>query len=178
MVAEGVAQSRANMACGLTASANAFYYMSQYVSGKANLYTKSNITKASFSAYQKELYDLSFTPDLGIGIPWLTALNTNAQVWATSRNVSLAGNMSSSGWTYSQYLTHVVQGLRQERPVLLLTWGSPIEDLEDHWVTITRIYNDGNGTKIVTSNWHNKEIYDFDLWCASSSGNKGTLYFE
>lgn len=68
--------------------------------------------------------------------------------------------------------------LNKECPVLLLTWNSPIADLSTHWVTVTRIYNNGSATKIVTSNWAEKQIYDFSTWVNGSSIYKGVIYFE
>lgn len=179
LVDEGVSQFYADRACGLTAAANAFYYMSQNVSGKSALYTQSGLSQAKFSDFQKDLYDVSFTPAVW-GIGSLLEMRTNATVWAVEQGVSLNYVYSSSNWTYSQYLTHVVQGLRNERPVLMLTWDSPISAVDWHWITLTRIYNpgDGSGVRVVTSNWGWLQEYDFDLWVAESGPDKGTIYFE
>lgn len=173
---EGVSEFWADRACGLTAAANAMYYMSQNVSGKSNLYTKSNITQTSFSAYQKELYDYCFSPAIW-GIPTWASMKSKVEEWADYRNVSLTGVEDTSTWNATNVRTYIANGLNSERPVLLLTWNSPVEDLNWHWVTVTRIYLDGT-VKILTSNWAGKTEYDFTTWVNGDGLHKGVLYFN
>lgn len=173
---EGVSEFWANRACGLTAAANAMYYMSQNVNGKANLYTKSDISKSSFSAYQKELYDYCFSPAIW-GIPTWASMKSKVEEWADYKNVSLTGVEDTSTWNATNVRTYIADGLNSERPVLLLTWNSPVEDLNWHWVTVTRIYLDGT-VKILTSNWAGKTEYDFATWVNGNGAYKGVLYFN
>ncbi|GHV33266.1 hypothetical protein FACS18949_06730 [Clostridia bacterium] len=173
---EGVSSFWADRSCGVTAAANALYYMSQYVSGKSSLYTKSNISKASFSQFQKQLYDYSLSPAIW-GIPNLSTMKAKVESWASYRGVSLSGHLDSSTWNTTNVKNYIVAGLNSERPVLLETWNSPVSDLAFHWVTVTRIYKDGTD-KILTSNWAGKTEYDFATWCNGSSAYKAVLYFD
>lgn len=173
---EGVSSFWADRACGLTAAANALHYMSQNVSGKSDLYTKSGITKTQFSAFQKQLYDYCLSPAIW-GIPNWSTLKSKVEEWADYRNVSLSGVEDNSTWNTTNVRNYIATGLNAERPVLLQTWNSPIENLSWHWVTVTRIYLDGT-VKILTSNWAGKAEYDFATWCNSSSLYKSVLYFN
>ena len=176
---EGVSEFFADKACGLTAAANAFCYMSDNVSGKAALYTPTNTFRSSFSNYQKALYDVGFAPGVD-GISSLIEMRDNVLTWANLVNVSLTCNSSSNGWTYSQFLSHICAGLRNESPVLLMTWDSPVGGLENHWVTITRMHDpgDNSGLRMTVSNWHNKKEYNFDAWYQGGSTRRATIYFE
>ena len=92
--------------------------------------------------------------------------------------MDLKATRSSSAWSEVNVRKYIATGLNKESPVLLLIWNSPIPDLEQHWITVTRIYDAGSGTKMVTSNWAGKEIYDFPTWVNGGSLYKGVIYFE
>lgn len=172
----GVSEFYANRSCGVTAASNMFCYMSNHVAGMEGLYTKSDLSKSNFNAFQKEVYN-TISPAIW-GIPTLNSLISRAEEFASQHNVDLKATRSSSSWTENNVKNYIATGLNKESPVLMLTWNSPIPDLKEHWVTITRIYNAGSGTKIVTSNWGGKEIYDFSTWVNGSSVYKGIIYFE
>lgn len=173
---EGVSKFYADRSCGVTAAANMFHYMSENVSGKSNLYTRSGISKASFSAFQKDVYDY-LSPAVW-GIPNLTIMIDRVESFASAQGVNLSATRNSGTWNETNVRNYIAGGLNKESPVLLLTWNSPIADLVAHWVTVTRIYDAGMGTKIITSNWAEKETYDFSTWVNGSSMYKGVIYFE
>ena len=172
----GVSEFYANRSCGVTAASNMFCYMSSHVSGMKGLYTKSGITKSEFNAFQKDVYD-TISPAVW-GIPTVDSLISRAEEFASNHKVDLKATRSSSAWSEVNVRKYIATGLNKESPVLLLTWNSPIPDLEQHWVTVTRIYDAGSGTKMVTSNWAGKEIYDFPTWVNGGSLYKGVIYFE
>ncbi|MBE6988630.1 MAG: hypothetical protein E7432_07665 [Ruminococcaceae bacterium] len=170
-------------ACGLTAAANTFHYMSQYVSGKSALYSRLNLTKTDFSYFQKDLKDNAFIFDDVIpGIPSVYKMEEYVGNWARYRGVSMTAAKSANGWSKTQYRSHIITGLNSERPVMLLTGFSPIERLEHHWVTITKFYSPAHSLTeniIVVSNMGAKEEHSFDQWYSTSSANyKGTIYFN
>ena len=173
---ENISKFWADRSCGLTAAANMFYYMAKNVSGKSALYTKTDITKASFSAFQKELYDHSLSPAV-YGIPGSSTMKRKVEKWASSRNVPLTAHPFKGAWSVTNVRNHIIAGLNAERPVLLQTWNSTIPNLSWHWVTVTRIYRDGTD-KILTSNWGGKEVYDFETWCKGPGIYKSVLYFD
>lgn len=173
---EGVSQFYADRSCAVTAASNMFYYMAKNVSGKSKLYNKSGITKTNFSSFQKDVYG-SISPAVW-GVPNLDTMITRVESFATAKGVSLKATKSSSSWTETNVRKYIGGGLNKNSPVLLLTWNSPIPDLSMHWITITRLYDSGSGTKMVTSNWASKETYDFSTWVNGSSIYKGVIYFE
>lgn len=174
---EGVSKFYANRSCGVTAAANMMHYLSENVSGMDDLYTRTGIRQSQFSAFQKDVYDY-LSPAVW-GIPDIQTMARRVESFAEDQGVELNAVIKDIEWTESTARNYIVAGLREECPVLLLTWNSPSEeDLDMHWVTVTRVYDSGSGTKMVTSNWSEKEIYDFSAWVNSTSLYKGLLYFK
>lgn len=173
---EGISEFWANRSCGVTAASNTFHYMSKHVYGKSNLYTKAGITKGEFSDFQREVYDY-ISPAIW-GIPTLSSMISQVEEYAASRNVPLTAYLDGSSWNATNVRNYIAGGLNIERPVMLLTWNSPIPDLSNHWVTVTRIYDVGSSIKILTSNWAGKTEYDFLTWVNGSSVYKGVIYFK
>ena len=176
LTSEGISQFYADRSCGVTAAANMLCYMADNVSGMSDLYTQSGISKAQFNAFQRDVYDY-LSPAIW-GVPTLDALIDGVEDYATDQGVDLTATRSSASWTETNVRSYIAGGLNKESPVLLLTWNSPIADLSMHWVTITRIYDGGSGVKLVTSNWAEKQTYDFSTWVNGSSLYKGVIYFE
>lgn len=173
---EGVSQFYADRSCGVTAASNMFHYMAKNVSGKSKLYDKPGITKANFNSFQKDVYGY-ISPAIW-GVPTLDTMISRVESFASAKGVSLKATKSSASWTESNVRSYVAGGLNKQSPVLLLTWNSPIPDLSMHWVTVTRLYNSGSGAKMITSNWAEKQTYDFSTWVNGSSVYKGVIYFE
>lgn len=176
LVDEGISEFWANRSCGVTAAANMMQYMSTHVSDKSSLYRTRGLMKNQFSSYQSVVYRY-LSPAIW-GIPTIDVMIDGVKEFALDQNVSLNPVLCSDSWTETNVRDYIAEGLNQESPVLLLTWNSPIPDLNAHWVTVTRIYRDNSGTKIVTSNWAGKQTYDFSTWVNGSSIYKGVIYFE
>ena len=173
---QGVSQFYANRSCGVTAAANVMYYMATHISGKSALYNQTgSLTKAKFNAFQRSVYDY-LNPSI-IGVPTLNSMINGVVDYAASRGVTLTPITSPASWTHSNVLNYMRTGLNAESPVLVLNWNSPIADLDWHWVTVTKIYGDNVSMYMVTSNWGERETYDFNTWVNGSSVYKGTIYF-
>ena len=173
---QGVSQFYANRSCGVTAAANVMYYMATHVSGKSALYNQTgSLTKAKFNTFQKSVYNY-LNPSI-IGVPTLNAMINGVVDYAESRNVTLTPITSPASWTHSNVRNYMSAGLNAESPVLVLNWNSPIADLDWHWVTVTKLYGDNVSMYMVTSNWGERETYDFNTWVDGSSVYKGTIYF-
>lgn len=173
---QGVSQFYANRSCGVTATANVMYYMATHVSGKSALYNQTgSLTKSKFNAFQRSVYDY-LNPSV-IGVPTLNAMINGMVDYAESRNVTLTPITSPASWTHSNVRNYMSAGLNAESPVLVLNWNSPIADLDWHWVTVTKLYGDNVSMYMVTSNWGERETYDFNTWVDGNSVYKGTIYF-
>lgn len=174
---EGVETYYADRSCGVTAAANAMYYMATHITGKAALYNQTGtLTKAKFNAFQKSIYD--YLNPSTIGIPTISAMKDNLLFYAKMQGVTLTAVTAPTNWTHDTVLDFIKTGLNAESPVLIINWNSPIEDLVTHWVTITKIYADNASMYMVTSNWGARETYDFNTWVDGSSIYKNAIYFK
>lgn len=169
LVDEGVSESEANRSCGVTAAANMMHYMATHLPGKSALYNQTGLTKAKFNAFQRDVYDY-LDPTI-FGIPTAAHMQSGILSYAQSRNVTLTPITFSTttAWTFDNVLNYVMLGLNAESPVLLLTFNSPIAELELHWVTLTQIYADNVATYMVTSNWGERAVYDFYTWVTTTT---------
>ncbi|MBN2259812.1 MAG: hypothetical protein JW702_04680 [Clostridiales bacterium] len=173
---EGVTSFYANRSCGVTAASNMMQYMSEHVSGKLDLYTQPTMYKYDFSAYQKDVYNY-LDPAIW-GIPGIDTMISRVKAFAVSEGVDLDEVTSSATWNETNVRNYIASGLNSESPVLLITWDSEISDLENHWVTVTKLYGSYGDTTMVTSNWAEKVEYDFSLWVSAGSMYCGVIYFE
>nr|WP_144365907.1 hypothetical protein [Lacrimispora amygdalina] len=80
----------------------------------------------------------------------------------------------------SDYESSTVEFLKSEIPQTNSTKATTVYGQLDDWDTgaFLPIKDDGSGTKMVTSNWAGKEIYDFPTWVNGGSLYKGVIYFE
>ena len=175
--ARQVSQSYADRACGVAAANNVAIYLAQNMSGKSNLYNKGSLTIANCTENMRDIYDY-ITPAVW-GIPDINTLKSKFESFASSRGVSLPGSKSSNGWNKTTVIQYISGGLNANSPVLLLTWNTPISELSQHWVTITRLFKDTTGANLMTtSNWGSMKTYNFDTWFDAGSIYQGVIYFK
>ncbi|MBQ6836022.1 MAG: hypothetical protein IJO47_03115 [Clostridia bacterium] len=172
---KGISSSIASRACGLTAAANMFHYLSENISGKSALYTKSGITWEDFANFQVELYNNGFVPTIA-GIPNASYMDGKIQNWSDSKNVNLTSVLFDGYWVTDEVQEFICEGLSLNRPVLMCTWNSDIEDLYNHWVTVTKVY-DTNGPMFICSNREDIRYYDLDVWASMGSQYRCLMYY-
>ncbi|MDR1643277.1 MAG: hypothetical protein LBC41_08750 [Clostridiales bacterium] len=175
LVDEGVTQFYADRSCGVTASSNMLAYTAKHDPQKAKLYTKPDMSKKSFSQYQKEVYE--FVSPAAWGVPTVDALAGRVVKFAESKGVKLTPHIQQKEWKIENVRPYMTSALNLNKPVLLLTWNSPVKDLEMHWITVTAYFKD-QSEKILVSNWGAKRIYDFSTWFSGNSMYKGLVYFD
>jgi hypothetical protein len=175
LTSEGVSQFHADRSCGVTASSNALCYLAKHDPQKAKLYTKPDLSKKSFSQHQNDVFE--YVTPAAWGVPTVDALADRVVKFAQSRGVKLTPRIQDKPWKIENVRPYMTSALNLNKPVLLLTWNSPIKDLGMHWITVTAYFKDGT-EKILTSNWGAKTIYDFTTWFEGKSLYKGLVYFE
>ncbi len=183
---EGVSKFYSDRSCGVTAITNMLIYMAQNNPDKAKLFDKIrggqsdqiivNIDKSDFNHFQKSVYK-QILPAIW-GVPTVFTIVERVQNFALKRGVKLKAVKKNRAWTESNIRDYIATGLNKNSPVLILTWNAQIPDLNMHWVTITRLFETDTGTKMVTSNWGNEQIFDFTAWVNGPSLHKDVIYFE
>ncbi len=170
LTAAGVSKFFADRACGVTAACNMLAYLSRRP-GMEGLWPH-DLTANGFNAAQKELY--GYLKPRPWGIFTVGKLIRGVERYARDRGVPLRA--VRRGRIAMQ--DYIADGLSRDCPVLLLTWNTPIRELRFHWVTATRLYDGGDGVKVVTSNWAKRKEYDFRAWMEGRSLHRGAVWFE
>lgn len=99
--------------------------------------------------------------------------------FARSRNVVLTPVIDNSPWTIVNVSNYIRAGLNSDCPVLMITWNtSAIEDLRNHWVTITNYFTSSGTRYITTSNWGYRRNYNLDIWFNTGTAYQGVQYFR
>ena len=171
----GVPKFYADRSCGVTAATNLLFYLATNKPGMSKLCDHLGDTKAEYNAFQKELFDF-FSPSF-FGVPTINYLIKRVEQYSQKKGAPLKAVQSAFVWSVDNVRAYITKGLNSGCPVLILTWKSDTSELAMHWVTITRIFESDTGTKIVTSNWGEKRIYDFAKWVVDPHYYKGVVYF-
>ncbi|MDR1766720.1 MAG: hypothetical protein LBR77_11780 [Lachnospiraceae bacterium] len=98
------------------------------------------MSKSEFSSFQMDLFRL-LRPWVW-GVPsafWFGAL---LRKYARQRGVDLRPVRRRGRWGPDNVRSYIMEGLGKNRPVLLLTWNSPIKEMRYHWVTVTKMWRE------------------------------------
>lgn len=166
----------ADRSCGVVAAANLVSYKSQELKLSC-LYPYMSRSKENYS---KHIYDLyKFINPAFYGVPTISNMVKGLVKFGESRGVRFQPVDFTRKWKLDYVIEYIESGLREDNPVLLLTWNTPLRDLRNHWVTITGLIKTKDGKSyILTSNWGKMELYSLDEWFNHSSLYKGLIYFR
>ncbi|RRD93159.1 hypothetical protein EII17_13230 [Clostridiales bacterium COT073_COT-073] len=179
---KSISRFYANRACGVTAAANVTVYLAKHDHEKAALVRQIPFKRREFTELMKQIYQ--YIPPGIWGIPSLRSLARRFQKFAGSRGIELTPKYYKLSWRkqkIEEITEFIIEGLGQNRPVLLLTWNVPEADLCDlkyHWVTVTALSQKGGEYFITTSNWGEQRTYHLNKWVNMKSLYRGLLYFK
>lgn len=166
----------ADRSCGVVAGANIASYKSKE-SNLPSLYPYKSRSKKDFT---KHIYDLyKFINPAFYGVPTINNMVKGFVKYGKSRGLVFKPMYFKGKWNLENIIIYIKSGLRENNPVLLLTWNTPLRGLRNHWVTITGLIRTKDGrTHIITSNWGKMETYSLDDWFNNPSLYKGLIYFR
>ena len=112
------------------------------------------------------------------GIPTLNKLNKGLQSFASTKTFKINSRKMSRPRNIDTTIEFIKRGLKNNSPVLMLTWNTKIKNLKYHWVTITGYYKTLDGKDfIISSNWGKMQTFSLDDWIKYRSCYKGLIYF-
>ena len=165
----------ADRACGVAAAGNVAYYLTENHNKK--LYPYNDITIKNFTLF---LNDISkhIKPRF-YGIPTLYHMRRGFIKFAMSKGINLRSETISMRSKDDSIVVFIKRALRDDYPLMMLTWNTKQAHLKYHWVTITGYFRDNKGNNFVTtSNWGRREVFNLDRWLAEKSFYKGLIYFK
>lgn len=165
----------ADRSCGVVAAAHCAYYLSMH--HNKPLYPYMDISLKNFTIYLNEIS--RFICPRVYGIPTLLHMKRGFIKFARSKNIEVEAVYINTKFSKQKVIELLKNALKDNYPVLMITWNSKNSHLRNHWVTITGFYEDKNSNNfIVTSNWSKKQVYNFDDWLNEKVMHKGLMYFK
>lgn len=165
----------ADRSCGVVAAAHCAYYLSKY--HNKDLYPYTDISLKTFTLYLNEIS--KFICPRIYGIPTLYHMKKGFIKFARSKNIKVEAREIDIKLAKQTIIKLLKNALKNNYPVIMITWNSKNPSLKNHWITITGFYIDeDDNTFIVTSNWGKREVYSLDNWLEERAIYKGLLYFK
>lgn len=165
----------ANRACGVVAAGNVAYYLTQNHNKK--LYDHGSLNIKNFT---RHLNDISnFIRPRIYGIPTVYKMKKGFISFAKSKNIDIEAKTIKMNKPKGEIIEFIKNALREDYPLMMVTWNSETRRLKNHWITITGYSIDKNGNSFIkTSNWGRCESFSLDKWLDSRSLYKGLVYFK
>lgn len=159
----------------MVAAAHCAYYLSKY--HNKPLYFYNNLSLRNFTLYLNEIF-LFICPRI-YGIPTLYHMKRGFIKFAKSKNIEVQAVEINIKLPKQEVIELLKKALKNNYPVMMITWNTKNTNLRNHWITITGFYLDQNNNNfIITSNWSKRQIYNFDDWLKEKVMYKGLLYFK
>ena len=166
----------ADRSCGVVASSNCLIHLSNYKDKYRGIYNYHDLSKLNYVRFTNELYK-HIKPRI-YGVHNLYRLNRGLKSFVRQRGFNIDSSKMSNPRDLNRTINFIKSGLKNDSPVLMLTWNSDIKNLKYHWVTITGYYKSVQGENfIISSNSGRMETFSLDLWLRSRSFYKGLIYF-
>lgn len=165
----------ADRACGIAGLANLSLYLSRQSDEFQDLFPYPDVTKETFTQVMKDIMDC--VKPTRMGIPSLRMLEKGFLEYANSMEISLTPVRKSFLRNEKTVEEELLAALKNDTPVLLLTWNHKMKELRLHWVTVIGLEEEHGETVMVTSNWGYIKKYKLKEWIESFSFYRGLLYF-
>lgn len=165
----------ADRSCGVVAGANILYYLDQ--NHNKRFYNYNKINKKNFSFFLNDIYKY-LRPRI-YGIPSIYSMKRGLLSFARKQGVDLKAQTIRMSQADKIIIGSIKEALRDDYPLMMLTWNTKESHLKYHWVTITGYFKDKEDNSfVVTSNWGKREVFNLDKWLKENSFYKGLIYFK
>lgn len=165
----------ADRSCGIVAAGNIAYYLTRNHNKK--LYNEFDLSIRSFTKHLNEVY--KFIRPRVYGIPTIYHMEKGFVRFAKFKGVNLKPQKINMNMPKDKIVKFIKDALKDDYPIMMLTWNTKILNLKNHWVTITGYSKDINGNRFIkTSNWGREEIFNLDSWLDSRGIYKGLIFFK
>lgn len=172
-----ISKFKADRSCGVIAASNVFHYMSRDNYNIKTDQEDGNVSKDNFLFYSMGIY--KFIRPRIYGIPTVYIMDKGLKKFAKSVNLEMKSYKLINPSNKLETIQFIKKAMVSNRPVMMITWNTKVENLKNHWVTITGYYKNVLGENfVVTSNWASKEVFSLNKWLDNKSFYKALLYFD
>lgn len=172
-----ISKYQSDRSCGVIAATNTLLHLSKYNNNLKINHSSTNISKGNFLEYAIGIYKY-ITPRF-YGIPTTAVMQRGLNKYANNNNFKIRSEQLINPSNIVETFIYIKKALSNNCPILMITWNTKVENLKNHWVTITGYYRTTTGEHfLITSNWGRKEVFSLDKWLGNKSFYKGLLYFN
>lgn len=165
----------AQRGCGIIAASHALLYLGFTREAYADLWPGSPLTRDHYMAYLRDLTQHLYPTYAGIFLP--RQMIRGVQHFARSKGLTLNPHLYRGSWREEEIFEFIHGGIRENTPVLLLTWNHHDLSFRNHWVSITGIGLEEDKRMLIASNWGIRYRYALANWVRGFSIHRSLIYF-
>lgn len=162
--------------CSIVAAANISAYIAKTMKNKI-LYNYEDMSKNNFLEHMESISKF-IHPDEEKGVTSISYFDNEVKRFFENRGVIMKADMITTEDDFENVRYFIKEALSKNKPVaLLMLKNNVLKEFDWHWMTVTRIFENGDKTYLDFSTWGERRIFTLeDFYKYSSFG--ALSYFE
>lgn len=162
--------------CSIVAAANISAYIAKTMKNKI-LYNYEDMSKNNFLEHMESISKF-IHPDEEKGVTSISYFDNEVKCFFENRGVIMKADMITTEDDFENVRYFIKEALSKNKPVaLLMLKNNVLKEFDWHWMTVTRIFENGDKTYLDFSTWGERRIFTLeDYYKYSSFG--ALSYFE
>lgn len=162
--------------CSIVAAANISAYIAKTMKNKI-LYNYEDMSKNNFLEHMESISKF-IHPDEEKGVTSISYFDNEVKCFFENRGVIMKADMITTEDDFENVRYFIKEALSKNKPVaLLMLKNNVLKEFDWHWMTVTRIFENGDKTYLDFSTWGERRIFTLeDFYKYSSFG--ALSYFE
>lgn len=162
--------------CSIVAAANISAYIAKTMKNKI-LYNYEDMSKNNFLEHMESISKF-IHPDEEKGVTSISYFDNEVKRFFENRGVIMKADMITTEDDFENVRYFIKEALSKNKPVaLLMLKNNVLKEFDWHWMTVTRIFENGDKTYLDFSTWGERRIFTLeDYYKYSSFG--ALSYFE
>ena len=162
--------------CSIVAAANISAYIAKTMKNKI-LYNYEDMSKNNFLEHMESISKF-IHPDEEKGVTSISYFDNEVKRFFENRGVIMKADMITTEDDFENVRYFIKEALSKNKPVaLLMLKNNGLKEFDWHWMTVTRIFENGDKTYLDFSTWGERRIFTLeDFYKYSSFG--ALSYFE
>lgn len=162
--------------CSIVVAANISAYIAKTMKNKI-LYNYEDMSKNNFLEHMESISKF-IHPDEEKGVTSISYFDNEVKCFFENRGVIMKADMITTEDDFENVRYFIKEALSKNKPVaLLMLKNNVLKEFDWHWMTVTRIFENGDKTYLDFSTWGERRIFTLeDYYKYSSFG--ALSYFE
>lgn len=154
--------------CSIVAAANIIAYYAIILKNK-NIYNYEDMSKINFINHMKRIAEY-IHPNVLTGVTSINYFNNKVIEFFYDKNIKAKSHKITTKNNFNDIKDFVKIALTQNKPLaLLMLKNTVLEEFDWHWMTITKIFENGDKTYVDFSTWGERRIFTLENFYNFSS---------